>query len=186
MSSEAHGMSGLAGRYATALFDLADEDKRLDEVAGDLAALLEMIRQSEDLARMIRSPVIAREDQAAAMEAVMEHAGLSDLVRRFVGVVARNGRLFAVADMARAFRAVLAQRRGEVTAEVISAGPLSTSQGARLAAMLESALGSNVAIEARVDSEILGGLIVRVGSRMVDSSLRTKLQKLQFALKGAA
>lgn len=179
-------MSGIAGRYATALFELADEQKQLDEVAADLGSLLAMIDDSEDLRRMLRSPVVPREEQGAAIEAVMKSAGLSELTRRFVGVVARNGRLFAVEDMARAYRAILADRRGEVSAEVTSAMPLTRAQSDRLAKMLKSEVGANVTIDAKVDADILGGLIVRVGSRMVDSSLRTKLQKLQFVLKGAA
>ena len=186
MSSEPIGVSGLAGRYATALYELADEQKKLDEVADDLATLLAMTDDSDDLRRMLLSPVVAREEQGAAIEAVMERAGMSELTRHFVGVVAKNGRLFAVEDMARAYRAILADRRGEVTAEVTSATALSDAQQKALTDMLKSAVGSNVAIDAKVDPDILGGLVVRVGSRMVDSSLRTKLQKLQFVLKGAA
>ena len=186
MSSEPIGVSGLAGRYATALYELADDQKKLDEVADDLSTLLALTDVSDDLRRMLRSPVVAREAQGAAVEAVMERAGLSELTRRFVGVVAMNGRLFAVEDMARAYRAILADRRGEVTAEVTSAVALSDAQRNALTDMLKTAVGSNVTIDAKVDPEILGGLIVRVGSRMVDSSLRTKLQKLQFVLKGAA
>lgn len=179
-------MSGLAGRYATALYELADVQKELDDVADDVATLLALTDESDDLRRMLRSPVVARDEQGAAIEAVMVRAGMSELTRRFVGVVARNGRLFAVEDMARAYRAILADRRGEVTAEVTSATALSDTQKKKLIEMLKSAVGSNVEVDAKVDPDILGGLIVRVGSRMVDSSLRTKLQKLQFVLKGAA
>lgn len=179
-------MSGLAGRYATALFELADEQKQLDQVADDLAQLRAMIGTSEDLRRMIRSPIIARAQQGAAIQAVMEQAGLSELTRRFVGVVCANGRLFAVDDMARAYRAILANRRGELTAEVTSAVALTDEQVNSLTDKLRAAMGSNISIEAKVDPDILGGLIVKVGSRMVDSSLRTKLQKLQYVLKGAA
>lgn len=179
-------MSGLAGRYATALFELADEQKQLDQVADDLAQLRAMIGTSEDLRRMIRSPIIARAQQGAAIQAVMEQVGLSELTRRFVGVVCANGRLFAVDDMARAYRAILANRRGELTAEVTSAVALTDEQVNSLTDKLRAAMGSNISIEAKVDPDILGGLIVKVGSRMVDSSLRTKLQKLQYVLKGAA
>lgn len=186
MSSEPVGVSGLAGRYATALFELADEQKQLDQVADDLAQLRAMIDDSADLSRMIRSPVVAREEQGRAIQAVMERAGLSELTRRFVGVVSGNGRLFAIEGMARAYRAILADRRGELTAEVTSATALSGDQLEQLTEKLRSSMGSNITIEAKVDPELLGGLIVKVGSRMVDSSLRTKLQKLQFVLKGAA
>lgn len=179
-------MSGLAGRYATALFELADEQKQLDQVADDLAQLRAMIEASEDLRRMIRSPIIARAQQGTAIQAVMEKAGLSELTCRFVAVVCANGRLFAVDDMARAYRAILANRRGELTAEVTSAVALTDEQVNRLTDKLRAAMGSNVSIDAKVDPDILGGLIVKVGSRMVDSSLRTKLQKLQYVLKGAA
>lgn len=186
MSSEPIGVSGLAGRYATALFDLADEQKLLDEVAGDLAALLSMTADSDDLRRMIQSPVIRREDQGRAIDAVMARAEVSDLTRRFIGLVARNGRLFALEDMARAYRAILAHRRGEITAAVTSASPLSDAQRDRLISRLKAEIGGSIQLDAKVDPEILGGLVVKVGSRMVDSSLRTKLQKLQFVLKGAA
>lgn len=186
MSSETTGASGIAGRYAAALFELADERKALDAVLDDLSGLQAMTAASADLRRLLRSPVISREDQDRAMEAIAEQAGLSELTRRFVGLVGFNRRLFALADMIGAFRAIVAARRGEVTAEVVSAAALSEGHLARLGEALRASVGGKVAIESRVDPDLLGGLVVKVGSRMVDSSLRTKLQKLQFALKGAA
>lgn len=186
MSAEITGATGLAGRYATALFDLAEQEKSLDRVADDLAGLGRMIAESKDLRRLIRSPVISREDQGRAMAAVLEKAKMSALTRNFVGVAARNRRLFQLPAMIAAFRALLAGRRGEATAEVKSAKPLTKAQSDRLGQALKKAIGSKVAIDAAVDEGLLGGLVIKVGSRMVDSSLRTKLQRLRLAMKGTA
>ena len=179
-------VSGLPGRYANALFELADEQGVLDAVMDDLAALRAMIREAPDFARVLTSPVIGRDEQSAAVDAVMERAGIGELARRFVNVVARNRRLFALPGMIEVFRALLAARRGEIAAEVTSAGPLSETQRAALEQALARSVGANVSIDLRVDPAILGGLVVKVGSRMVDSSLRTKLDKLQISMKGAA
>ena len=186
MSSAPIDASGLAGRYATALYDLADESSALDSTLDDLTRLQAMIDDSADLRWLLTSPVIPRDDQGRAIAAVAVRAELADLTCRFVARVAANRRLFALQDMIRAFRAILGHRRGEVTAEVTSASPLSDAQSAAIADALRASVGSKVSIEAWVDPELMGGLVVKVGSRMVDSSLRTKLQKLQFALKGAA
>lgn len=179
-------MSGLPGRYAHALFDLADEQGTLDAVRDDLISLQTMIREAPDLSRVLTSPVVGRNEQAAAVDAVMERAGIGDLTRRFVNVVARNRRLFALPGMIDVYRALLAQRRGEMTAEVTSAQPLSEAQRSALETALMRSVGANVSIDDRVDPGVLGGLVVKVGSRMVDSSLRTKLEKLQISMKGAA
>lgn len=184
MAAETTGASGLAGRYATALFELAEDEGKLDEVAQDLAALDTMLRESEDFMRMIRSPVLARNEQVKAITAVCEAAGLGELTRRFVGTVAANRRLFALPAMIKAYRDVLARSRGEERAEVVSAQPLSESQVQALNDALKKAIGSAVDVETRVDPGILGGLIVRVGSRMIDSSLKTKLSQLRLAMKG--
>lgn len=178
------GATGLAGRYATALFELAGDDGKLDEVAQDLATLDGMLRESDDFMRMIRSPVLARDEQVRAITAICEAAGLSDLTRRFVGMVASNRRLFALPAMIKAYRDVLAKSRGEERAEVVSAQELSDNQIQALNDALKKAVGSAVDVETRVDPGILGGLIVRVGSRMIDSSLRTKLSQLRLAMKG--
>ena len=174
----------MAGRYATALFELADGDKLLDQVAGDLERLAAMMDASDDLRRLIRSPVIARDDQGRAMEALMDKAEMGGLTRRFVGLVARNRRLFALPDMIAAYRALIADRRGETTAEVVSAKALSDKQLSAIGESLRAAVGTRVAVAARVDPGLLGGLVVKVGSRMVDSSLSTKLQQLRLAMKG--
>jgi F-type H+-transporting ATPase subunit delta len=178
------GASGLAGRYATALFDLAAEQNALDAVAKDLVALRQLTVESADLARLIASPVIAREQQAKAITAVAERAGFHALTRNILGVLALNRRLFALPGAIDGYLAKLAESRGEVTAEVSSATPLSDSQIAAVADALRQAIGSKITINTKVDKRLLGGLVVRVGSRMVDSSLRTKLQKLQLAMKG--
>jgi F-type H+-transporting ATPase subunit delta len=178
------GPGGLASRYAAALFELADEKKQLDQVAADLASLKQAIRESDDLRRLVRTPVFSRAEQGRAMAAILERAGATDLVRRFVGLVAQNRRLFVLPDMIDAFLAQLAQRRGEVTAEVVSARPLSEAQRRAIADALHKSVGGNVAIDARVDPTLIGGLVVKVGSRLIDSSLRTKLNRLQLAMKG--
>ncbi len=175
---------GLAQRYAKALFELADEARSLDAVAGDLKTIRALLADSADLVRLVRSPLIGRDAQARALDAVLAKAGISDLVRRFVGVVARNRRLFALDGMAESFLAELARRRGEMTAEVVSAHPLSEAQTVKLSDELKRALGARVDVALSVDPSLLGGLIVRVGSRMIDSSLKTKLDRLQLAMKG--
>jgi F-type H+-transporting ATPase subunit delta len=186
VSSEPAGVSGLAQRYATALFELADERRALDQVAGDLEKIGAMIDAAPDLRRLLRSPVLKREEQARALDAVLAQAGISDLTRRFAGLVARNRRLFAFDGMVRGFRALLALRRGEVTAEVTSAVELSKQQLDAITDALKRTYGAKVAVAPRVDPSLLGGLVVRVGSRMIDASLRSKLHRLQIALKGAA
>ncbi len=185
MSAEATGVAGLAQRYATALFELARDSGALDRVAGDLTRLNEMIAESSDLRRLIRSPVMSRDVQGKAVEAVLERGELDPLVRRFVGVVIANRRLFVLEAIITSFRAELARHRGEITAIVSTAQKLSDAQQAALDAALRRAVGSKVSIETRLEPELLGGLVVRVGSRMFNSSLRSKLQRLQLAMKGA-
>jgi F-type H+-transporting ATPase subunit delta len=184
VSQHAEGVSGLAARYASALYDLADEQGALDAVAADLKGLAQLIADSEDFARFIKSPVLSRADQGKGIAAVARHAGLNPLTAKFLGLVAANRRLFALPGMIRGFLAILAQRRGEVTAEVTSAAALSDNQTAAIAAALRQAVGRTVALSAKVDPAILGGLIVKVGSRMVDSSLKSKLSRLKLVMKG--
>lgn len=184
MASGTAGFSGIAERYATALYDLGADAKALDPTARDLRDLQAMIAGSADLQRLIRSPVMTRGDQWKVMESVLRKAKAGDLSRRFIGVVADNRRLFALPAIIERFLRLLAERRGEVTAEVTTAHKLNPKQQAALAATLKKELGAKVAIELKVEPDILGGLIVRVGSRMFDSSLRTKLQRMQLAMKG--
>ena len=173
----------MAGRYATALFELAVEEKALEQVETDLAAFNDMLNESADLERLVRSPVFSAEDQQRALEAVLKRAEIGALTANFLNLVTHNRRLFAVRDMVRAFRALLARHRGEVTAEVASAAALSEGQMTALSAALKSAVGRDVQIESQVDANLLGGLVVKVGSRMIDNSLRTKLNNLKIAMR---
>jgi F-type H+-transporting ATPase subunit delta len=186
VAEQASGVSGLAGRYATALFELARERDVLDATASDLASLKAMLDESEALRRLVLSPVVARDDQGKAMAALVERAGLGELTGNFVGLLASNRRLFALTDMIAAYETLLAAHRGEVTAEVISARPLSDAQAAAVAAALKGVVGSDVRLIASVDESLLGGLVVKLGSQMVDASLKAKLQSLELAMKGAA
>ena len=184
-ASSAHA-SGLAGRYAVALFELAQERRELDTVAGDLHSLREMLAASADLQRLIRSPVLSREEQARALAALGERAGLAPLTRQFLGLLAHKRRLFALPQVIEAYDAMLAEHRGAVGAEVVSAVPLSPEQLESVQQQLAAAVGQTVKLSTAVDPGLLGGLIVRVGSRMIDASIRTKLHQLELALKGAA
>lgn len=177
--------SELTGRYAVALFDLADEGKALDAVAEDLMALRQALDGSEDMTRLVRSPVLDRDEQWKAMSALLDKMKANDLTKKFLGLVTANRRLFVLSGIIRAYLEKLASHRGEITADVVSANPLTDSQVKALEDSLKKALGGKVALAPRVDPSILGGLIVKVGSRMIDSSLRTQLQKLKFAMKGA-
>ncbi len=176
--------SGVAGRYARALFDLATENKAVADVASSLSSFQGLIDESEDLQRLMRSPVFKAEDQAAAIEAIASKAGIKGLALNFLKVMGSNRRLAAVPAAISAFHLLVSQSKGETTAEVTSAEKLSAKQLADLKAALKAASGSDVAIDAKVDPAILGGLIVKVGSRMMDNSLRTKLNSLKVAMKG--
>jgi F-type H+-transporting ATPase subunit delta len=177
--------AGVAGRYASALFDLAHEQNRLDEVDADLGKFQSMLDASGDLKRLVNSPAFAAEDQQRALKAVMDWASIGATTGSFLGVVARNRRLFAAEDMIKTFRGLLARHRGEVAAEVKSAIALTDEQLAALKAKLKSTFGKDVRLDAKVDPSLLGGLVVKIGSRMFDSSLRTKLSNLKVVLKGS-
>lgn len=184
MASEDTSTGGLSGRYASALFELADEQKKLDKVAEDLTALKAAIDDSKDLRDLIRSPLYGRDAQGKAMAALLEKMKVDELTRNFVLVIARNSRLFALRQIAEAYLTELARRRGEVTAEVTAASELSEEQKAALTEALNKSVSGKVQLDVKIDPAILGGLIVRVGSRMIDSSVRSKLQRLKFAMKG--
>ena len=184
LAAEATGTSGIAQRYAIALFELADEAKALDAVASDLASLRDLIEGSAELRRLVASPAMDRADQGRAMASVLDKGSAHALTQKFVAVVCANRRLFVLPLMIRAYLAELAARRGEMTAQVSSATPLDDAQTAALTDQLRKVMGAKVQVEATVDPSLLGGLIVKVGSRMVDASLRTKLNKLQLAMKG--
>ena len=184
VTSATQGSTGLAERYAGALFDLAEADRALDQVNGELQALAGLIRGSKDLERVIRSPVISRDEQRKAIDAILERQGASPLVRRFVGLVAHNRRLFALPDIIAAFGQRLTRSRGETSADVVSAQPLTQDQLAAIGGALKEVVGSQVVLSTRTDPSLLGGLVVKLGSRMIDSSLKTKLLRLSFAIKG--
>jgi len=176
--------ASLQGRYASALFELASEHGQVSAVEGDLEKLGEAISGSSDLAGLIRNPQVSRDDAGKAIGAVAGVLGLSDLTRNFLGVLAGNRRLFALPEIVRAFAAIAAAQRGEVTAQVTSAHALSDDQLSALAQKLKAREGKEVKIKASVDPEILGGLVVRIGSRQIDSSIRTRLNSLAHAMKG--
>ena len=184
MAAQTSEQGGLAERYAAALLELAEDKRAIDAVAGDLAALGNMIADSSDLQKMISSPLMDRVEQARAIGAVTKAAGFGDLAQRFVGLVAANRRLFALPAIIKAFKKMLADKRGEVAAEVTAAHALTDAQKAAVSEAIKRVVGGKVSIDMKVDPSLLGGLIVRVGSRMIDGSVRTKLQKLQLAMKG--
>jgi F-type H+-transporting ATPase subunit delta len=174
----------MAGRYAAALFELAKDQRQLDQVERDLATLWRMLDESADLRRLVLSPVITTDDQARGFNAILAKAGIAGIVGNFVNLIVRNRRLFALRDMIKVFRALLARERGEVSADVTSAHPLTPEQTQSLADTLRTSIGKNVRIDTRVDPNLLGGLVVKVGSRMIDSSLRTKLNNLKVVMRG--
>ncbi len=176
--------AGVAGRYASALFELAHEQNQLDAVASDLGKFQSMLDQSEDMNRLVKSPAFAAEEQERAMAAVMDWASVGATTSNFLKVVTRNRRLFAAEDMIKTFRTLLARHRGEVAAEVASAVALTEEQLAALRDKLKASYGKDVRLDAKVDPSLLGGLVVKVGSRMFDSSLKTKLTNLKVVLKG--
>jgi F-type H+-transporting ATPase subunit delta len=178
-------VEGVAGRYASALFDLASESSKVADVEGDLVKFQGLLDESPDLVRLVRSPVIASEDQGRAIAAILEKAGIGGLAANFLKLVTSNRRLFAVQDIIKAYRARAAKARGEVNAEVTSALALNSDQIAALKETLKASVGKDVTLQTRVDPSLLGGLVVKVGSRMIDSSLKTKLQNIKVALSGA-
>ena len=180
MAAHGAGVGGLAARYASALYDLADEQAAID----DLNTLKAMLGHSEDFARFIKSPVLSRDDQSRGIAAIASAAQVSALTQKFLGLVARNRRLFALPGMIQGFLEILAERRGQQTAEVTSAVALTDAQISALSSALKASGGRTVAVSTKIDPSILGGLIVRVGSRMVDSSLKSQLQRLKLVMKG--
>lgn len=182
MPSETIGV--IAERYATALFELAESQGALDQVAGDLKTLKAMIRDSADLQRLLDSPVLTRAETGKAVAALAQAAKFSGLTANFLGLVAQNRRLFTLDGVINAYLGRLAAKRGELSAQVATAVPLSAAQTEALVANLKASFGGNVAVDVAVDPALLGGMVVKVGSRMVDSSLKTKLQHLKLAMKG--
>jgi len=177
-------VTGLAGRYATALFELARDQKQIDTVSASLGRLRAALAGSPEFAALVTSPLIGREEGARATLATADSLGSDPLTRNFLGVLAKGRRLGILANVIRDFEKLAAHARGEATAEVTSAHPLNDEQVAALRAKLRASLGRDVAVDLRVDPSILGGLVVRVGSRMIDSSIKTKLDTLALAMKG--
>ena len=186
LADSSEGLASLAGPYASALFAIAEERDALERTEQGLEAVLALTAGSADLGRLIRSPVVARADQERAMSAILDAMGSDPLVRNFVGVLARNRRLGALSAIVRRFRALAAERRGEVEAVAETAIDLDDATTGRIRDALAEALGRRVALSTEVDRELLGGLVVRVGSIRVDGSLRTQLQSLAHVMKGAA
>jgi len=179
-------ISGMAGRYATALFELARDNKAVDAVKKDLDQFDALANGSADLNRLVRSPVFGADEQLKALSAILAKAGITGLAANFLRVITTNRRLFAVRDMIRAYRGLVARHKGEVTAEVTVAEKLNDKNLDALKSALKSVTGGkDIDLEVKVDPAIIGGLIVKVGSRMVDSSLRTKLNSIKFAMKEA-
>jgi F-type H+-transporting ATPase subunit delta len=176
-------VSGMAGRYATALFELALEERSLDAVKADLDRFDTLIGESGDLQRLVRSPVFTAEEQSRALAAVLEQAGIGGLAVQFLKVVTANRRLFAVRDIVKAFQTLVARHRGEVTAQVTLAERPNEQHLAALRDVLSAATSKTVQVDVTIDPSIIGGLVVKLGSRMVDSSLRTKLNSIKHAMK---
>jgi len=175
---------GVAGRYASALFDLADEGGELDTVATDLGVVREALADSEDLARTVRSPLFRREDQVNAIVGVAGVIGLSELVTRFLGTMASNRRLRLLNDAIRAFTQLLDARRGITRVQVRSARPLSDGQKEALRARIAHAIGGQVELEDTVDASLIGGIAVHIGSRLIDASIRSRLDRMYAAMQG--
>ncbi|MGA2288199.1 F0F1 ATP synthase subunit delta [Bradyrhizobium sp.] len=185
MAAEDPSVSGVSGRYATALFELARDERSIDAVKADLDQFEAMLADSADLKRLVRSPVFSADTQLKALAAVLEQAGITGISANFLKVVTANRRLFAVTGVIRAFRALVAKFKGEATADVTVAETLSDKNLDVLKAALKSVTGKDVALNVKVDRSIIGGLVVKLGSRMVDSSLRTKLNSIKHAMKEA-
>lgn len=176
--------ASLAGRYASALFGLARDNKQIDAVSRSLETLKQALADSRDLDQLVISPLVGREDAGKAFSAVAEQLRLDPITTNFIGVLARNGRKSQLRPVIKAFTRLAADHRGETTAEVVSAHPLNDEQITKLKAQLKARAKRDVMIDARVDPNILGGIVVKLGSQMIDGSLRTKLNKLAEAMKG--
>ncbi|MBW8903283.1 MAG: F0F1 ATP synthase subunit delta [Bradyrhizobium sp.] len=185
MAAENPSVSGVSGRYATALFELARDEKSIDAVKADLDRFDAMLADSADLKRLVRSPAFSADAQSKALTAVLERAGITGISANFLKVLTANRRLFAVNDVIRAFRALVAKFKGEATADVTVAETLSDRNLDALKAALQAVTGKDVTLNVKVDRSIIGGLVVKLGSRMVDSSLRTKLNSIKHAMKEA-
>lgn len=178
-------ISGVAGRYASALFELARDQRAVDAVAGDLDRFDALIRESPDLQRLVRSPVFTAEEQGKAVGAILDRARIGGLAGNFIRLVATNRRLFALSDMIRAYRKLVAESKGIVRAQVRLAEPPSDRVLNDIKAALREVADAEVDVDVKVDPALIGGMVVQVGSRMVDASLRTKLNAIRLAMREA-
>jgi F-type H+-transporting ATPase subunit delta len=185
VAAEDPSVSGVSGRYATALFELARDEKSIDAVKADLDRFDAMLADSVDLQRLVRSPVFSADSQAKALAAVLEKAGITGIAANFLRVLTVNRRLFAVRQVIGAFRALVARFKGEATADVTVAEKLNDKNLDALKTALKAVTGKDVELNVNIDPSIIGGLVVKLGSRMVDSSLRTKLNSIKHAMKEA-
>jgi len=176
--------ASLAGRYATALFGLARDERQIEAVGNGLDRLSQALVDSRDFSELVSSPLIDREEAGKAFAAVAAQLSLDPVTTNFLGVLAKNGRKNQLQPVIRAFRRIAAEHRGEASAEVVTAHPLKDDQLAALKQQLRTRAGREVAIETRIDPEILGGIVIKLGSQMIDSSIRTKLNRLAEAMKG--
>ena len=176
--------ASLAGRYASALFDLARDERQIDAVGRSLDALNQTLVDSKDFAELIASPLVSREEAGKAFGALSPQLNLDPITANFLGVLARNGRKNQLRAVIRAYRRLAAEHRGETTAEVVTARPLNDDQMAALKAQLRGRAGRDVTIDAEIDPDILGGIVVKLGSQRIDASIRTKLNRLASAMKG--
>ena len=176
--------ASLAGRYASALFDLAREQRQIESIGNSLEALSQALVDSKDFNELVTSPLVSREEAGKAFDALAPQLGLDPLTANFLGVLARNGRKSQLQSVIRAFRRLAAEHRGETTAEVVTARPLNDDQLAALKQQLRTRAGRDVTIDATVDPNILGGIVVKLGSQQIDASIRTKLNRLASAMKG--
>ncbi len=184
MSSSA---KGLAGRYAGALYALAEDAGKIDAVVADLTSLADILAGNDELKMLVGSPAISWSEQTGAMTAILEKGGADALTVKFVGTVASNGRLHVLSRIISAFLAEHARRRGEISAEVISAVELDDKRRTRVEKAVAKLAGSDkLSLSMRVDPALIGGLVIRIGSRMIDTSVRTKLNRLETAMKGIA
>ncbi len=185
MAGEQPLVSGMAGRYATALFELARETNSIDAVKADLERFDAMVGESADLNRLVRSPVFSAAEQLQALSAVLDRAGIGGLAAKFLKLVTMNRRLFAARDMVRGYRELVALHKGEATAEITVAEQLKDDHVAALKSALKAVSGKDVDLNIKIDPALIGGLVVKLGSRMVDTSLRTKLNAIRHAMKEA-
>jgi F-type H+-transporting ATPase subunit delta len=185
VAQQQRAMAGVAGRYALALYELAQESGAIEPTSGELERFQNLLDSSEDLSRLVKSPVFSADEQETALQAIFNTAGINGHAAKLILLLAKNRRLSAVGDVIQAYRSLIARARGEVTADVTSAEPLTAAQVDSLKKDLAQAIGRNVTLVTRTDESLIGGLIVKIGSRMIDASLKTKLQNLKLTMKGA-